>query len=267
MEIKTINELTDIALRILPKRKNEKNECIFCKNDLSFDKWCNCLQAQKINWQYKKIVKKIDHWNERVILDDTDFPLRLLSAAQVPERFKGNVLSDYKTNTPKLIKIKNDFEGYFDNSIENWITGKNLILLGNYGTGKTKLECILTNDLAYNKCFEVKFINLADFIKYVKDSFSDFTLKESVQKKTREAKTCDFLILDDIDKVEPTQYVIDFVYNIVDYRALKALPIIISANSTYTELNDKYFGEAITSRIYENSTIIKFEVDNWRIKH
>jgi len=265
MEIKTIQELTNIALKTLPKRKTENNECFFCKSDLNSIKWCNCLEAQKVNWLYKKIVKKIDYWNERVIVDDTELPLRLLSSARVPEKFKGNVLSDYKATSPQLIKIKNDFEGYFNNSIENWITGKNLILLGNYGTGKTKLECILANDLAYNKNFTVCFLNLADFIKQVKDSFSDASLKASVQIKINIAKSCDYLILDDVDKVEPTQYVVDFVYGIVDHRTLKALPIIMSANSTYADLNDKYFGEAITSRMYENSTIIKFEVDNWRI--
>jgi len=83
MEIKTIQELTNIALKTLPKRKTENNECIFCKKDLNLEKWCNCLEAQKVNWLYKKIIKKIDYWNERVIVDDTDLVLRLLGSARV----------------------------------------------------------------------------------------------------------------------------------------------------------------------------------------
>lgn len=265
LEIKTINELKEISLKILPARKTDDNECIFCKKDLNFEKWCNCLEAQKVNWRYKKVIKKINYLEERTILEDDNFQLRLLNSANIPEKFKGNVLSDFKAKTPKHAQIKKEFEEYFNNSIENWITGKNLILLGNYGTGKTKLECILANDLTYNKFFIVDFLNLAGFIKQTKDSFSNDALKASVQSKISMAKTCDFLILDDVDKVEPTQYVVDFVYNIIDHRILKNLPIIISANSTFADLNDKYFGEAITSRIYENSLIIKFDVDNWRI--
>lgn len=267
MEIKTIELLTEQAKKLLPQRKTEDNKCFFCKKDLSFEKWCDCLDSEKINWKYKKITKKLGEWSDRVALEDTEYKKRLLSLAGIPQKFNGVQLEDFIPKTPLHKKVKTEFEQYFNNSVENWITGRNLILLGNFGTGKTMLECILGTDTAYNKNFTTMFLNLAAFVEQVKDSFSDSTLKPAIKQKIQRAKDADFLVLDDIDKVEPTQYVIDFLYGITDHRILKLLPTVISANSTFTELNDKYFGEAITSRLYENSQIIKFELPNWRIKH
>jgi len=77
-------------------------------------------------------------------------------------------------------------------------------------------------------------------------------------------KKADFLFLDDIDKREPTDYIKQILYSVVNYRVENELPVVISANAMLNELEQK-FGEAIISRLVEKSRVVLFEQANERL--
>ena len=72
------------------------------------------------------------------------------------------------------------------------------------------------------------------------------------------------MFIDDIDKLNPTDYARELMYSIVNIRYEKELPIVISSNSSIETLDKKYFGEAVVSRLLEKSTYIQFDLEDMR---
>ncbi len=68
---------------------------------------------------------------------------------------------------------------------------------------------------------------------------------------------CDLLILDDLGSEFSTQFTISVIYNIINTRLLKELPVIISTNLTAEELESKYT-RRVTSRIIGSYVTLAF---------
>ena len=122
---------------------------------------------------------------------------------------------------------------------------------------------ILTHCLTLNYGFNVRYINSVDLINEIKDSFNTSTKITTKEVLERYCKS-DFMFIDDIDKLNPTDYARELVYSIVNIRYEKELPIVISFNSSIEELDEKYFGEAVVSRLLEKSTYIQFDLEDMR---
>ena len=69
---------------------------------------------------------------------------------------------------------------------------------------------------------------------------------------------CDLLIIDDLGTEIITNNTVSYLYNIINTRINKKLPIIISTNLNAKEIKSLYH-ERITSRLFGEFTIIKFE--------
>lgn len=105
--------------------------------------------------------------------------------------------------------------------------------------------------------------NAVDLINEIKDSFNTSTKITTKEVLERYCKS-DFMFIDDIDKLNPTDYARELMYSIVNIRYEKELPIVISSNSSIETLDKKYFGEAVVSRLLEKSTYIQFDLEDMR---
>ena len=105
-----------------------------------------------------------------------------------------------------------------------------------------------------------RYVDLKGEITKCFNSKSSKTVDEVVDR----FKKADFLFLDDIDKLTPTEYVREFIYSLVNYRVENQLPIITSANHNLEDLDSKFYGEAIVSRLINNSPVVIFEHKNRR---
>lgn len=184
---------------------------------------------------------------------------------KTPHLFDGMEFSDYVIeNNSQKNALKGVVE-YLQNSELNFLTGVNLILLGNFGTGKTMLMSILCDKLG-DRAFGCKFISAVDMICKIKDSFG-LSSKKSTTEVLNEYKEVDFLFIDDIDKIKPTEYVQELMYSLVNDRIENERPIIISANHSLEELDEQFFGEATVSRLAAKgkSKTIKFTHANKRV--
>lgn len=174
---------------------------------------------------------------------------------------------DYRIQNPasdKKQKVLNAVKDYYNDICFNYLRGNNLLLLGNWGTGKTMLSSILANKCA-DLCFGVKFINVVDMFEEIKDTFNN-TGKIKTKYYINNHKKGEILFLDDIDKKQqPTDYIKEIFYSIINYRVENELPTVISANSNLAEL-DKIYGEAIVSRLAENARVVLFTHNNERLK-
>lgn len=255
-----INEMKNIL-----GERTKNGACVFCGKSLNKGEYCNCDKAKKINRYFKKCFRKIMNYNDRIVIGGTLEQEReqIRTSFKIPGIFEGVTFDDYEVECDSEKRGKAAVVDYFKNSIRNYIYGKNLVLIGGFGTGKTMLESILCKKLSETWLFKCQFINAVDLKGEITKCFSSKSSK-TVDEVVDRFKTADFLFLDDIDKLTPTEYVREFIYSLVNYRVENQLPIITSANHTLEDLDSKFYGEAIVSRLINNSPVVIFEHKNRR---
>lgn len=138
---------------------------------------------------------------------------------------------------------------------------KNSILLcGNPGSGKTHIALALANNFIKQKNIEVVYMPYRDSVTSIKQNMTD---EEYYKKTLSKYQTAEILLLDDLYKGKVTDSDINIMFELINYRYLNHLPMIISTEYTVERLLS--FDEAIGSRIYEMSKdfIVQIEgIDN-----
>jgi DNA replication protein DnaC len=147
---------------------------------------------------------------------------------------------------------------------ENFKTQKEFFLLvGGTGLGKTHLSTSVAKYLienGYDVVYEIAQNIFSDFdTDRFRDRFSD---TELLSEKYFD---CDLLIIDDLGTEIVTNNTVSYLYNIINTRINKKLPIIISTNLSAKEIKSMYH-ERITSRLFGEFTIVKFEGSDVRQK-
>ncbi|SHF79988.1 DNA replication protein DnaC [Caldanaerobius fijiensis DSM 17918] len=115
-----------------------------------------------------------------------------------------------------------------------------------YGTGKTHLACAIANHLIREKQVGVIFGNTASL-------FSDLRELDDIAPMLEELKRVDLLIIDDLGKERPTEWVAEKTYEIINSRYENLKPIIVTTNMTTAEIANHLgkVGGATVSRISE----------------
>lgn len=123
---------------------------------------------------------------------------------------------------------------------------KNSILLcGQPGAGKTHLSIALALNFL-QKGIGVVYLPYRDVITRVKQNMMD---DEYYKKTLSKYQTAELLLVDDLYKGKISEADINIVFEIINYRYLNHLPIIVSTEFVTERLLN--FDEAIGSRIYE----------------
>ncbi|OLS39191.1 ATP-binding protein [Bacillus sp. MRMR6] len=120
-------------------------------------------------------------------------------------------------------------------------------LLGQPGAGKTHLLTALANNLIMKKQISVLYFPFVEGFNDLKD---DFNLLE---EKLTKMKRVGILFIDDLFKgrKDPTDFQIEQMFAVINYRYLNHKPIMISSEKTVDELCD--IDEALGTRIYQMS--------------
>ena len=242
-------------------------KCCFCGKDLKDGEYCKCKEAVLKKRYFKKANKKVTTYYDFMNLGDFENARSMMRAkVKTPSIFDGFDFDFYETTNDSQKNALQKVSDYSQNIVEHFLNGTNLILIGNYGTGKTMLMSILCDKAVDEFLFDAKFINGVDLINKIKSTFSDTSTVSALQM-AEYYRDADLLFIDDIDKIKPSEYVRELMYSIVNYRIENELPTIISANNSLEDLDDKYFGEATISRLATKgkSRIVRFTHENWRV--
>lgn len=147
----------------------------------------------------------------------------------------------------EVTEMKNKATSYyiqFDN-----IRGErcnSIMLCGNPGCGKTHLALAIANTLLKKKQVPVVYMPYRDVITKLKQNILD----EDYYKKTlSKYQNAEVLLIDDLFKGKVNDADINIMFEIINYRYLNRLPIIISTEYTVDKLLS--FDEGIGSRLYE----------------
>ncbi|MBQ0102506.1 MAG: ATP-binding protein [Firmicutes bacterium] len=125
---------------------------------------------------------------------------------------------------------------------------KNILLIGGTGIGKTHLS-VSVGRLLIEKGFSVIFESAENIIsdfEYEKYHRGFYSQSES---KTDKYFECDLLIIDDLGAETVNQFSKACIYNLLNTRINRAMPMFITTNLNPQKLNDVY-EDRITSRLF-----------------
>lgn len=137
------------------------------------------------------------------------------------------------------------------------VNGKrdSLFITGNVGTGKTHLAASVANYLIEND-IRVKFGTLINLLGEIKDSYKSDSETEGFIMDTY--SKVPLLIIDDLGKERPSEWVLEKLFTIINNRYERNLPIVITTNYNRQQLAERLangsnyvIAESIISRLYE----------------
>ena len=155
-----------------------------------------------------------------------------------------------KEEMSELVSYLKDYVESFDDVC------KNLLFVGGTGLGKTHLSTAIAKALiekGHNVVYETAQNIFADFEK---DRFRDH-YDQSYEMLGDKYLEAELLIIDDLGAEMVTSYSVSCLYNIINTRVNRGLPIIASTNLASAEIR-KIYNDRITSRLFGEFSIKKF---------
>ena len=204
--------------------------------------WCECL---------KKRANKLaaDELNKRSPLKPCTFESFDLSL--YPDRSKNG--DNPREEMKSIFRICVDFAENFKGS------EKGLLMIGGTGLGKTHLSLAIAAKVI-EKDFCVVYNSVPELLRTIDN--------EQFGKSTGDTlsviSTCDLLILDDLGAENINERTSSQLYEIINGRICRSLPLIVSTNLSPVELQSKY-NDRILSRLFSMS-ILSFKGDDNRFK-
>ncbi len=134
----------------------------------------------------------------------------------------------------------------------------NAILYGLYGLGKTHLLAATANELG-RRGISVLFATAYKFFDCLAHKIA---ASEDHLPLIDEAKRARVLILDDVDKVKPTEWKLAVWHDLLDDRVNRGLPTALSTNK-FHEL-ENYLGASVRDRLRVGAVEIEFLGESYR---
>ncbi|WP_084788110.1 ATP-binding protein [Anaerobacillus alkalidiazotrophicus] len=193
---------------------------------------------------------------------------RLMASSEITDKFLKLGFGNFETEgRPQVIEIAKttaiDYVDAFDDIKRARVNS--LTIVGTPGSGKTHLQMAVANNLIKMGIPVLYF----PFVEGFNDLKRNFDL---LDKKIEKMKQIDVLFIDDLFKGRDTatQFQMEQIYAVVNYRYLNHLPILLSSEKTIDEIC--YIDEALGSRIFEMSQdyLVQIKGDrmslNYRLK-
>lgn len=210
---------------------------------------CDCDKAEEARQDAERQAKR-----------DMEEIEKLRSVSLMDERMKEARFSSFKATkyNAKNLMLCQHYVDRFDQMLQE---NKGLIFWGDCGTGKSFAAACIANALLEKKCPVI----MTSFVKIIGAMDADRSIGEQLISELNHAK---LLILDDFGTERCTNAAIEKVYNVVDSRYRKKLPMIITTNLTEdqmkNEMDIRY--SRIYDRLFECCYLMQFVGPSWRKK-
>ena len=156
----------------------------------------------------------------------------------------------------KNIEICEKYVDNFDKMVEK---NQGLLMWGDVGTGKSHLAACVANRLMDNGV-QVVMTSFTQFLEIIsKDYSEEFALIDRLMNAR-------LLIIDDLGAERSTDYALEKVYNVIDKRCQRRLPMILTTNLNFKDMRDeedvRY--RRIYDRIFQYCYPMQFKGTNFR---
>lgn len=219
--------------------------CAKCRDTGTFEgKWCDC---------FNKIL------NTAAAEDlNSHSPLRLSSFESFKPEYYPTAVDPEFGETPRNIMRKN-YEECKRFAEEFNGRGYGLFMMGNTGLGKTHLSLAIANELI-GKGYCVIYGSVPELLRRLdKEQF------KNAEGDTMELVTdCELLILDDLGAENNTDRYTSLLYEMINARQSRSLPMIINTNLEMAQIKARY-QDRLWSRLFSMRVLI-FRGDDNRLK-
>lgn len=198
-----------------------------------------------VQYNYDKIVRRV----EGVIQQLAGEAQRLKEESSLGKRFSERTFENFDTSNAKdayksAVKYAEREDLFKSNH-------NCKILTGNVGTGKTHLAAAISNRLI-ERGIPVLFGTFTEHLDRIKEEFNNTTLETYKAKM----KSVPMLVIDDLGKERKTEWTQSILYDVVNHRYERLMPMVITTNLDDSELLS-YVGNAVASRLYEMGDVIR----------
>lgn len=224
---------------------------------------CSCLEAESLRIDAEKEAERIqaedELQKEREIEQQRISNIKRLFA-KIPEGLRAKTFETFKVNAfnQAAYETARQYAATFPSP-------QGLMLFGPCGTGKTHLVLAIAIE-QIKKNLSVIFGTVPALLDTIKATYDDDKGKE--QKVVNALKNCSLLVLDDLGKEKPSEWVEEKLYEIINYRNTWNKPILVTLNIGLQSIKKRYpwNGEAIVSRLFEMCKGVKLDGPDHRIK-
>lgn len=232
------------------------------------------LRDFKLSGIYNSVEERITYANDKN-LSYTEF-LELLLEDETNNRRGNSYKKRYSKAKFPYYKTLEDFDYSFQPSINKKVINdcatcqfvsekKNLVFIGNPGTGKTHLS-ISIGIKALLKGHKVLFTSVSEMLQNLHFSKAD----NSFYQKLRYYLSPDLLILDELGFKKLPNYSVDDFFEVISKRYENG-SVIISSNKSFEQwadiFSDGILSSAIIDRIAHHCTVIKINGQSFRTKN
>ena len=194
----------------------------------------------------------------------------LFNMSQLGKRFMTRTFATWKL-TPENKKAFESAKKYAEKFETYKEKGIGLMMSGTKGTGKTHLAAAITIELI-NQGTPVIMNTMIGLLSKIKGAY-DGELKETENSLIDLYSTVDLLVIDDLGKERPNEWVLEKLYTIINTRYDNLLPVIVTTDYDIDRLRDRLTvknntetAEAIVSRLNEMCVGIEMNWEDWRLR-
>ena len=185
---------------------------------------------------------------------------RLRKASLLDEKLGGATFDTFRVTSynERNLRLCKRYAMKFDQMVEK---NQGLIFWGSVGTGKSFAAACIANYLLDRKVPVV----MTSFVKLLEAFQSGRDEETAILNRLGYAK---LVIFDDLGAERGTDYALEKVYNIVDSRYRKNLPMILTTNLTVEEMKgeiDMRY-KRVYDRVFETCYPMQFTGPSWRMK-
>ena len=137
----------------------------------------------------------------------------------------------------------------------------NLLFIGGTGLGKTFLSACIARTVA-DRGYSVVYDTASHL--FTKLEQAKFEPSEDSRREAEQLAKCDLLIIDDLGTELTSQFVTVALYNLVNDRLLRGLPMVISTNLNVDEIKRRYSPQ-IASRLEGSFNRLTFVGEDIRV--
>jgi DNA replication protein DnaC len=129
-----------------------------------------------------------------------------------------------------------------------------LVLMGDYGTGKTHLAAAIANYRA-SQGYPVMFVVVPDMLDHLRATFNPSS-QTSYDRRFEEIRTAPLLVLDDLGSQATRPWVQEKLYQLVNYRYNASLPTVITTAEALDEMDPRLRARMGDLRLVQGVRII-----------
>lgn len=229
---------------------------------VGFYELCDCEGVKRAKAEEER--KYMEELQQRAKLEQIE---RLFSLSNLGRRFRERTFENFRAElNPEAYRIALDYAQNFELYAQR---GQGLIFTGSFGVGKTHLAAAIANYLIVNKSIPVVFGTVSALLGELKKAYES----ESISADRIEKRLCtvELLIIDDLGKEKPTEWLVEKLYLIINSRYENYKPVVITTNLTLDEIEQRvniagsYTGSAIVSRLVEMCKIVPMHGQDFRL--